>query len=50
MKSKLTVCPYKYEDYLRYPYESEKSQFKKNGKNYRFSKLKNNGQVLLTRE
>lgn len=30
MKSKLTVCPYKYEDYLCYPHESEKSEFKKN--------------------
>lgn len=29
MKSELTVCPYKYEDYLRYPHESEKSQLKK---------------------
>lgn len=29
MKSELTVCPYKYEDYLCYPHESEKSQFKK---------------------
>lgn len=52
MEKILTACPYKYEDYLSYPHESEKSLLFK--KKYTKRLIQQTGKImgtfLLTRE